>query len=125
MPEIGNRRSITFKSVVLIQLSVVLYTLSGVAGKYASAHTFLSLPFILLYGLEICILGVYAIVWQQIIKRYDLSIAYANRSLSLLWSMLWAVLLFREQVSLQNIIGVLIVLCGVMLVNSDGKDGGA
>ena len=39
--------------------------------------------------------------------------------------MLWAVLLFREQVSLQNIIGVLIVLCGVMLVNSDGKDGGA
>jgi len=120
-----KRRNITFRAVVLIQLSVMLYTLSGVAGKYASAHAFLSIPFILLYGLEICILGIYAIVWQQIIKRYDLSIAYANRSLSLLWSMLWAVLLFREQVSLQNIIGVLIVLCGVMLVNSDGKEGGA
>ena len=82
MPVMKNRRNITFRAVVLIQLSVMLYTLSGVAGKYASAHAFLSMPFILLYGLEICILGIYAIVWQQIIKRYDLSIAYANEKIA-------------------------------------------
>ena len=108
--------------LVIIQQSIMFYTLSGVAGKFASAHGFLSLPFILLYGVEIFILGVYAIVWQQIIKRVDLSVAYANRSLSLLWSMLWSALIFKETISLQNIIGIVVVICGVMLVNSTGKE---
>ena len=65
---------------------------------------------------ELC---VYAILWQQIIKRVDLSIAYANRSIALLWSMLWAVLFFHETVTLKNIIGVIFVITGTMIVNRD------
>ena len=57
----------------------------------------LSPGFILWYGLEILILGIYAILWQQIIKRFDLSVAYANRSIALLWSMLWAVCCFMKR----------------------------
>ena len=79
----------SWKSWLFLQLIVIIYTLSGVMGKFASAHPFLSLEFILFYGAEIVILGIYAILWQQIIKRFDLSVAYANRSIALLWSMLW------------------------------------
>ena len=104
--------------LVLLQFIVIIYTMSGVAAKFASQYEFLSLGFILCYGAEIAILGVYAILWQQIIKRIDLSIAYANRSIALLWSMVWAVLFFSEKVSIQNIVGVIVVLIGTMIVNT-------
>ncbi|MCI5741254.1 MAG: EamA family transporter [Lachnospiraceae bacterium] len=105
--------------LLALQLIVGIYTMSGVAAKFAARHEFLSVGFILCYALEIFILGVYAILWQQIIKRVDLSIAYANRSIALLWSMLWAVLFFHETVTLKNIIGVIIVITGTMIVNRD------
>ena len=78
--------------------------------------------FILCYGIEILILGVYAILWQQIIKRFDLSVAYANRSIALLWSMIWAVLLFHETVTVKNLIGVVIVIAGTMIVNGEANE---
>lgn len=117
-----EKKKITVRLILIIQLSVMVYTLSGVVGKFAAGYSFLSLPFVALYGLEILILGGYAIVWQQIIKRVDLSVAYANRSLALLWSMLWSALIFQESISAQNLIGVAVVIAGVMLVNSNGKE---
>ena len=102
--------------LILLQLVIMIYTLSGVAAGYE----FLSMGFILCYGVEICILGLYAIFWQQIIKRVDLSVAYANRSIAILWSMIWAALIFGEHISVQNIIGVLLVIAGTMIVNKEG-----
>ena len=80
-----KKKKLSLKMLLLLQGIVMIYTLSGVAAKFASGTGFLSLKFILFYGLEIFILGIYAILWQQIIKRIDLSVAYANRSLALLW----------------------------------------
>ena len=34
--------------------------------------------------------------WQKVIKRFDLNIGYANRSVYLLWSQIWAVLFLRR-----------------------------
>ena len=73
------------------------------------------------YGIEIFILGVYAILWQQIIKKFDLMIAYANRAMALLWSIVWAIIFFKESITINNIIGVVIVIIGTMIVNSDDK----
>ena len=117
-----GKTKLGIRDVLLIQIIVVIYTLSGVAGKYASGYPFLSLGFIGFYGIEIAILGIYAILWQQIIKKYDLSIAYANRSIALLWSMIWANLLFHETISLKNIIGVAIVIIGTILINGERND---
>ena len=72
-------------------------------------------------GLEVVFLGVYAIFWQQIIKRFDLSIAYANRAFAIFWSTLWAMLIFREKVTPANTIGVIVIFAGIMLVNQDAK----
>ena len=107
--------------LILLQLVIMIYTLSGVAAKFAAGYEFLSMGFILCYGVEIFILGLYAIFWQQIIKRVDLSVAYANRSIAILWSMIWAALIFGEHISVQNIIGVLLVIAGTMIVNKEGK----
>lgn len=115
----SSKKCLSLGMLAGLQLIVAIYTLSGVLSKYAAGQSFLSWQFILLYGGEIGVLGVYAILWQQIIKRMDLSVAYANRSVALLWSMLWAVLFFHEKVSIQNIVGVLIVIAGTIIVNSE------
>lgn len=117
----NNHQGVPIKMIIFIQMAIIVYTLSGVAGKLASGHPFLSFPFIAFYGLEILILGVYALVWQQIIKKVDLSIAFANRSLSLLWSMLWSACIFHETITLQNMLGIAVVIVGVLLVNTNGK----
>ena len=66
-------------------------------------------------------IGVYiiALLWQQMIKKFELSVAYANRAMAILWSMIWAVLFFHDRITIRNIVGVAIVLVGIVLVNTD------
>lgn len=116
---VNKTKKITVKQIVSLQAIVLIYTMSGIFSKLAAGQEFLSVGFIAFYGAEICVLGVYALLWQQIIKRVDLSIAYANRAMALIWSMLWAFLFFKNDITLQNIIGVIIVVIGTMIVNSD------
>ena len=116
------RLSVKIRDIIFLQGIIVIYTLAGVAGKYASRYSFLSSGFILCYGIEIVILGVYAVLWQQIIKRFDLTVAYANRSIAVIWSMVWACILFRESISIQNIIGIIFIIAGTMIVNGDGNE---
>ena len=42
--------------------------------------------------------------------------AYANRSLVLILTMLWGLLLFKEQITLNMIVGAAIILLGVNIV---------
>lgn len=107
------------KNIIILQVIILIYTLSTVTAKFASQEEFLSLKFILFYGIEIFILGVYAILWQQIIKKFEISVAYANRAMSLLWSIVWAIVFFGEQITFKNVIGVIIVIIGTIIVNSD------
>ena len=113
-----SKKKMGLSKILMLQGAVCIYTLSGIAAKFASKFEFLSFGFILCYGLEIFILGVYALIWQQIIKRTDISIAYANRSVAIFWSMLWAWLLFQEQVTPQNLLGVALIFLGTWVVNS-------
>ena len=114
-----SKKKISIKNILFLQAIVMIYTLSTVTAKFASFEEFLSFKFILFYGIEIGILGIYAILWQQIIKKFDLSIAYANRAISLLWSIVWAIVFFKESISINNVIGVIIVIIGTIIVNSD------
>lgn len=102
-----------------LQMAVCVYTLSGIAAKLASRYDFLSVGFIACYGVEILILGIYAVIWQQIIKRVDISVAYTNRAVAIFWSMLWSVLIFHESISVKEILGVLLIFAGTFMVNSD------
>lgn len=104
--------------VLVLQGAVCLYTLSGIAAKNASKYDMFSTGFIVWIALEFAILGIYAVIWQQIIKRVDISVAYANRALAVFWSMLWAFLLFGEQITVQNLLGVCLIFIGTWVVNS-------
>jgi len=101
-------------------MSVLVYSLSTVAANMASKHEFLSFKYILFFGLEFGILAVYAVLWQQVIKRFELSIAYSNKSIMLLWTMLWNYLIFSQGITPGKVVGVLLVMAGVVVMNIGG-----
>lgn len=107
------------KNILLLQAVVVIYTLSSVVAKFATGKELFSFSFFLFYGIEVAILGVYAILWQQMIKRFDLSVAYANRAMALLWSAIWAVVLFYENLTGKQLLGIAFVIIGTVIVNTD------
>lgn len=107
---------------LLLQISVLVYSFSTVAANMASKQAFLSPAYILYFGAEFVILAIYAILWQQVIKKYELSVAYANKSMTLLWSMLWNFLLFSQGITPAKVCGVLMVMAGVVVMNLGGGE---
>ncbi len=107
--------------IVFLQLSILILSLAGIFAKKASAVGFLSVEFITYYGLIIFIMGVYAILWQQIIKKFELSVAYANKGTIIIWTFIWAVLFFQETITLNNILGAVLVIAGIVMVFKDAK----
>ncbi len=100
-----------FLHLVIFQLSI-----GGILSKHAAAQDFLSFDFCLYYGLMIVNLGVYAILWQQIIKKIPLTTAFCNKSVSIIWGMMWGAFLFHETITWNMIVGAVIVVAGVLLV---------
>lgn len=115
----SKKEKMSLKIMLTLQVAVCIYTLSGIAAKLASKYEFLSVEFIICYGVEIVILGIYAIIWQQIIKRVAISVAYTNRAIAIFWSMLWSVLIFRETVTVKEVLGVFLIFAGTFMVNCD------
>ncbi len=109
-------------SILFLQGAVLIYSLTTVISKLVSNYEFLSFKFILFYLLDFAVLGIYAILWQQLLKRFELSIAYANKAMTLLWSLLWSVILFHERVTLPKVFGVILVIAGTIILNWPGKD---
>lgn len=113
----------SIKVLFYLHILLMIYSLSGVLGKQASGAQFLSLKFILYYGMVIVILGIYAIGWQQIIKRIPLTTAFANKAVTVVWGIVWGMLFYKESISIGKVIGALIVMAGViMFVRADEVD---
>ena len=111
------------KNIVLLQAVIIIYTVSSVMSKQASASGGNLLRFGFSFGMEFVVLGVYAVLWQQMIKRFELSVAYANRSMAVVWSMVWAVLFFHDSITVQNVAGVLLVVAGTWIINTETEAG--
>lgn len=113
---------IKLKDIFLLQAVFFIYSINSIVAKLASAQERFSMAFIMLYGLELVILGVYAILWQQIIKKFELSVAYANKAVTLIWAMIWGSLIFKEQITLFKVGGILLVIVGIIILNgSEGE----
>lgn len=121
MKDANGRMTISrkIKNIALLQGVIIIYTISSVMSKAASASGDHLLRFFLFFGMEFVALGVYALLWQQMIKRFELSVAYANRSMAVVWSMVWAVIFFHDTITVQNVAGVVLVVIGIWIINTD------
>lgn len=98
-----------------LHLSLLFSSLSGVCSKLAATQSSFE-GFVLWYGAVLGIMAVYAVVWQQILKRLPLTVAYANKPVSLIWGMLWGALLFQEKITWNMLLGAGIIFAGIYLV---------
>ena len=94
----------------------MVYSLGGILSKFASKESLFSFKFCLFYSGIILILGIYAIVWQQILKHIQLTTAFCNKAVTIVWGIIWGALIFKEQIKINMIIGAVIVIVGVIIV---------
>ena len=112
-PETNKISIITFLNLHLI---LFFYSISSCLSKYASQYEFLSSGFVLTYGGVVLILAVYAVLWQQVLKKMPLFIAFANKSIVVIWGMIFGKVFFDESLSLYSLIGAILISAGVFMV---------
>lgn len=108
-----------WKKYLFLHLCIFWYTGTTILSKVASDLDFLSLPYLLCYGGIVAVLGIYAILWQQAIKGFKPSVAYSNKSVNLIWTLIVSALLFGEQITWNNLAGAALIILGVCLVVQD------
>lgn len=111
----------TFKDYLVLHVLLLFSTLGGICSKFAAQQEMFSLPFFVLYGMLLLVLLTYAVVWQQVIKNMPLTTAYLNKSVTVVWGILWGVLFFHEKITLRMGIGAAVVLAGILMVVSEDE----
>lgn len=104
------------KYFIALHIELFVFSLGGVCSKMAAKQEFLSFWFVFWYALIILNLGVYAIVWQQIIKKIPLNTAYSNKAITIIWGMMWGKMIFGEAIKWTMLLGAAVVIFGVVLV---------
>lgn len=107
------------KVIILLNFLLMLYSMSGICSKMASKQEFISLKFCVYYCFIILLLAVYAIGWQQIIKRLPLTVAFANKAITIVWGMIWGCIFFDEAISFRKTLGALLVIIGVVIYSKE------
>ena len=105
-------------SLIAINL---LYACVSIFTKLASQQEFMSWEYVLAFFGAVMVMGVYAVLWQQVLKRIELSVAYMFKGTSIIFVMLLAYLLFGEQITWNNILGAIIIIAGIVLFAYDSK----
>lgn len=114
-----QRLAVPGKRLVGIQALVALYSLTGVLSKIASngiaKDGLISFAALLPAGAMVLVLGIYAIFWQRAIRGVPLTVAYANKGLTLLWALPWSYFIFHEGITFKKILGIAVIIIGVRL----------
>ena len=112
----------TIKWFAILHVIILIFSVNSICSKMASGYEFLSFKWIIFYGLVVCILGFYAIAWQQVLKHLPLITTYANKAATTIWGLIWGALIFGEHITVQKIIGAIVVIIGVYLVVSGDEE---
>lgn len=81
----------------------------------ASQQEMLSGSYLFWIAGAVGVMGVYAVLWQQVISRMSLSTAYMFKGTSLIFVLLISALLFGEVITVNNVIGSAIIITGIVL----------
>ena len=103
------------KEVAILVGVNLVYACTSIFTKMASRQEMLSWPYLLWIAGAIGVMGVYAILWQQVIKRMPLSTAYMFKGTSLIFILLISGLMLGEAITINNVIGSVIIILGIAL----------
>jgi multidrug transporter EmrE-like cation transporter len=110
-----------------IILSIAFQSLGGIFGKYAAlsldVSSFIGIVTNSFYILSLVCLFLQAIVWQQALRHYPLSVAYPFMALVNFVVLFSSAILFQEGVTSANIIGLAIISVGIVVLSHEIGDG--
>lgn len=109
--------------IFFLQCTIFIFAASCGASKFAagymSEYGLFSIPCIaalFFYGI---FTAAYAVAWQYNLEKFELSFLYTSRSFYMVWTQLFAVLLFGEHLYLNNVAGLVLIFTGVWVNAKD------
>lgn len=106
---------IKISSIIFLLITNLIYATVGIFTKLASLQVFMSWRYLFAFAGAVGVIGIYAILWQQIIRRIELSTAYMFKGTTIIFTMLFAYWLFGEPITWNNIVGAIIIIVGIVL----------
>lgn len=106
----------------LMHIGFLIYAFYAVLGKAASTKQIFSPAFIGIYCAVFLILIIYAIIWQQVLKKIPLIIATANKTITIVWGILFGRIFFGEKITPNMIIGGAIILAGILILTIETQN---
>jgi len=111
----SSDNTISYKTIVVLLLVNLLFSTVSIAVKYTSMQQLFSMQYFIGVIVVIAMLGTYAIVWQQILKRVDITLAYMFKATGIIYVLLYSVFMFGETITVWNVIGASIIITGIVL----------
>ena len=103
------------RNVLLIVFTIFLQSFSFLCIKYSTLqHDFLMFVFM---GFALLFILMRAVIWQSVIQRLPLSVVYPFTSLVQILILVYAIFLFEEIVTINNVLGVMLMIVGVFLIS--------
>ncbi|MFX3622871.1 MAG: EamA family transporter [Ectobacillus sp.] len=109
----------SIRHYVYLHAAFLLYSLIMLYMKWSSQFPFNTFAFFAAYFFLVVFLFAYALIWQQVIKHFEISKAYSQRGVIILWTLLWSVLFFDEPVKWNHLLGAFIIILGIVVVTKD------
>lgn len=107
-------------SYTLITMAFIVYSSTGIFTKLASKQEFFSLRYIASFMCVILMLGFYAVLWQKILIFMPLNKAFLFKSVSILITLLYSFFLFSEVITVNNLIGSIVIISGLIVLSWKG-----
>lgn len=109
-------------SYLCLILSILFQSLASVFSKYAADSLEEGQGIFLLitngfYVISIICLFVQALFWQYTLKKLELSVAYPVTAINNVIILALGYFIFHEDITLNNILGVLIIMVGIVTLN--------
>lgn len=109
-----------WKNVLLAIILYIFLSLSSVFMKFAALQTSLTKQG-MFYGFSIITLGIFALLWQKLLKKYNLSKVYVFKATTIIWGMIFGYIFFKEIITWKMILGAFITICGVCVILGERK----
>lgn len=108
------------KNIIWCVFIYMIFSISSVLMKLASQANDI-IPKFILFGASIGILVFFSLLWQKILQKSDLIKPYLFKSTTIIWGLIFGIMIFGEVVTWNMIIGVILTMIGVIFTVQGGK----
>lgn len=102
------------KQIIFAIFIYIIFPLSSVFMKTA-AESEIILNKILFFTCSIITLGIFSIMWQKLLSKINLNKAYLFKSTTIIWSIVYGIIIFKETINFNKILGIVITIFGLCI----------